>query len=244
MNGELVGNRWRWLAAAAGAVVVVVVFALLMKVPEVPRTIAVKPVATESKARAAVDFGQTSATTEEAMLHDQRPLFLPTGRNASLGPVVAPEAGRNIFEEESLKPVLGGADLKLNLPAPIQLPDDITRAVLADVPPIPFYGFGRKLTKPPTPSVRGGFIEIVLASTQQRVLAEALPVEAQPKTEAQWSPIEFLAVVDAAGLVGPLTIVERSEVEEVDAHYRNYLAGTYRVGDRLAPGRYRIIVGP
>jgi hypothetical protein len=33
-------------------------------------------------------------------------------------------------------------------------------------------------------------------------------------------------------------------VEDVDVFLRDYLAGTLRLGERLAPGMYRVIVGP
>jgi hypothetical protein len=56
--------------------------------------------------------------------------------------------------------------------------------------------------------------------------------------------MEFVAAVDPAGLVGPLVPTVRSGVEEVDNFFQNYLARTLRVGERLAPGFYRICVGP
>jgi hypothetical protein len=45
-------------------------------------------------------------------------------------------------------------------------------------------------------------------------------------------------------LIAPLTLTTRSGVEEIDNFYRNYLVRTYRVGERLAPGFYRITVAP
>ena len=36
----------------------------------------------------------------------------------------------------------------------------------------------------------------------------------------------------------------RSDVDAVDAYFERYLTDTFRVGDRLAPGFYRIRVGP
>jgi hypothetical protein len=76
------------------------------------------------------------------------------------------------------------------------------------------------------------------------VLAETLPAEVAPPTTKAWQPMEFLAAVDPAGLVGPLVITEDSRVEEVNTYFRKYLAQTYRIGERLPPGFYRIIVGP
>jgi hypothetical protein len=73
-------------------------------------------------------------------------------------------------------------------------------------------------------------------------LAQA--ITGAPPGKGGWAPVEFVARVDAAGLVGPLVVTERSGLEEVDVFFANYLARTLRVGERLAPGFYRICVGP
>ena len=56
--------------------------------------------------------------------------------------------------------------------------------------------------------------------------------------------LDLEAVVDAAGLVAPLVVTASSRVEEVDAHYRNYLSRNFRIGGQLSPGFYRITVAP
>jgi hypothetical protein len=56
--------------------------------------------------------------------------------------------------------------------------------------------------------------------------------------------MEFMAAVDASGLVGPLVLTVHSDVAEVDAYFGRYLAETFRIGQRLEPGFYRICVGP
>jgi hypothetical protein len=35
-----------------------------------------------------------------------------------------------------------------------------------------------------------------------------------------------------------------SDIEEVDAFFRDYLVKTLHLGERLAPGMYRVVVGP
>jgi hypothetical protein len=47
-----------------------------------------------------------------------------------------------------------------------------------------------------------------------------------------------------AGLAGPLVVTESSRVEEVDVHFRRQLRQVFRLGERLAPGVYRVVVGP
>jgi hypothetical protein len=117
-------------------------------------------------------------------------------------------------------------------------------AALADDPPgVPLLGFGRT-DEPVTPlAARGAFVEVVAAGGGRPVLAEALTAAAPP-ADAPWQPMEFMAAVDAAGLVGPLVATVSSGAGPVDAYFRRYLADTVRIGARLAPGFYRISVGP
>jgi hypothetical protein len=68
--------------------------------------------------------------------------------------------------------------------------------------------------------------------------------DARPPAAAQWRPMEFIAAVDPSGLVGPLVPTSRSGADDVDTYFGHYLADTLRVGQRLAPGFYRITVGP
>ena len=56
--------------------------------------------------------------------------------------------------------------------------------------------------------------------------------------------MEFLVAVDAMGLVGPPTLTESSRVAAVDGYFQNYLVKTLHAGQRLAPGFYRICIGP
>jgi hypothetical protein len=51
-------------------------------------------------------------------------------------------------------------------------------------------------------------------------------------------------VVSSAGLIGDPILVTGSGWEEVDTFFRSYLVKTFRLGERLNPGRYRVLVGP
>ena len=57
-------------------------------------------------------------------------------------------------------------------------------------------------------------------------------------------PLEFIAVVSSGGLVGEPLLVSGSGWEELDSLLRSYLVKTFRLGERLNPGRYRIVIGP
>lgn len=56
--------------------------------------------------------------------------------------------------------------------------------------------------------------------------------------------MEFLAVVSSAGLIADPVLVNGSGWEEVDNFFRSYLVKSFRLGERLNPGRYRVLVGP
>jgi hypothetical protein len=245
---ELVGTKRRWLASAAGAVVIVAAGLLLMRVPAPPPA----PLATGSTpsraTRPAVELAKAGAVgqalTEEAVLHDQRPLFLPTERNVALRPPRRPEAGRTVLDQDASHLVFGAAELKLGLPQPEIVAEKPAEVMLKDAAPTPLHGFGRANPDVQPDAPRGGFLEVRSTATNRRMLAFTLGIDAKPPTERPWKPVEFLVRVDAAGLVGPLTITVRSDVEEVDRFFRNYLGGTFRIGERLPPGFYRVVVGP
>jgi len=49
--------------------------------------------------------------------------------------------------------------------------------------------------------------------------------------------------VSSAGLVGEPVLTTSSEGEDVDNFFRDYLVQSYRLGERLRPGTYRVLVG-
>jgi hypothetical protein len=188
---------------------------------------------------------------EETAIRDLRPLFLPTEFNATL-PEPRLEPGRTFLDQEAPRFGFAEADLVVgrtlppvamihDKPAHQAKPLDVLKA---DVSAGPLYGFGRRpLETAPLPP-RGGYVEVFASESGERVLAEMLPAEAQPAADKAWEPFELLAKIDAAGLMMPLVVTTSSRNEEVDAHYRNFLARTFRIGERLRPGFYRIVVGP
>ena len=105
-------------------------------------------------------------------------------------------------------------------------------------------GFGREERRVRPEAARGGLLEVIAAGTGERVLTAELPEALVPPGGKAWEPLELLAIVDVAGLAGPLVVTESSRVEEVDAHFRRQLRQVFRLGERLAPGVYRVVVGP
>jgi len=243
-TAELAGRKRRWGASAcAAAVVMVAVLALLRAPVAVPPDGQSQP--TEAaKAGPTVQVVASVGANEEAVIRDQRPLFLPTERNATLSPVRPPEMGRVILDREMAQPIFESTELSIGLPPPVRAPQSALDAGLKEAAAPPLDGLGRRARPIEPERSRGALVQVFAASNNERVLAEALPVGARPATSTLWHPVEFMAAIDAAGLVGQLKLTTSSDVEEVDSHFRVYLAGSFHIGDRLQPGFYRVVVAP
>jgi hypothetical protein len=177
------------------------------------------------------------------MLSDPTPLFLPTQFNSSRRNYVAREPG-GAFSGFPPKLTFEESELSLDLPTSSSIPDSPAQALAGDPPGAPFLGFGRRDPVLQLLPPRTAYVEIRASGTGRRVFAAAVGDAHPPARSLPWQPMEFMAAVDAAGLVGPLVPTTRSGIDEVDAYFGRYLADTLRVGERLAPGFYRIVVGP
>jgi hypothetical protein len=207
---------------------------LLIRVPEPPAAApAPKPAAVRL-----VDPGVIMTT----MLLDPTPLFLPTEFNSSRIDYVPREPG-GAFAGFPFKKTFSDSELELHLPPATAVPATPADALAGDPPGAPFIGFGRAdpVVEPLSP--RGAYVSVVDAGTGRSVLEMTL-ADAPPPAAAPWQPMEFIAAVDPSGLVGPLVPTSRSGADDVDTYFGHYLADTLRVGQRLAPGFYRITVGP
>ena len=246
-------RRWAWAAGGAAGVAAVVLLLLSLTRPT-------EPPPSPPRARVAIGFAQSesgSALKDEQTLLDPTPLFLPTQWNAAHRDVAWREPGGE-FQSYRIRPKLGfdEKDLKLDfLPAPVATPAKPSAVLVEETPGALLLGFGRDERPVPALPARGAVIRVVLArtgqpalSTQAQAQVAALAAAArppEPSSGRQWQPIEFLAAVDATGLVGTPVIMEpRSGVEEVDNYFQNFLVQTLRLGERLGPGFYRISIGP
>ncbi|MES2693719.1 MAG: hypothetical protein V4773_09615 [Verrucomicrobiota bacterium] len=243
-----------WAIAAASGVAVAAVVVTTFRVPE--RGNPAPERAVHGVVLRRVDAG-AEALSGEAALRDLTPLFLPTERNADLTRVRPREVRPSFLEIKTVRPALADAGLlDLDLPPAVTLNGrEIKNSAPTDKQLALNYleesaiellaaGFGRNPVQVGEMAPRGGFVEIVSARDGRRLIGERLDSKVRPPTDKVWQPVEFLATVGAAGLVAPLLPTVRSGVTEVDDFFRNYLARTYRVGERLPPGFYRIIVAP
>jgi hypothetical protein len=234
------GRQHRWMFATAGALVVLVAVAMLFRAPGGSRVGAIiKPAQPATGAVRLVSLHEN-----EAALTDPTPLFLPTKWNAGENALPANtqrEPGGS-FQGYPAKLAFAESELKLNFPADVAVPARPADAVTSDRSGLSFLGLGQ-VDRPVSQLIaRKGFIEILEAGNGQRLLAQPL-ADAYPPGAA-WQPLEFLVAVDAMGLVGPPILTESSRVAAVDGYFQNYLVKTLHAGQRLAPGFYRVCIGP
>ena len=239
----------RWILAALVAVVVVAVGLLVI------RDFDPLPAPGKGDAPAPVRLARSAEADEflrdEANIRDLRPLFLPTPVNAR-APERRPEAGRSLLGDDPVRLTYGEGEAGLLrwLPPVANLggrPVERAEArltLVADGTEVAPVGLGRVGRRLVSEAPRGGLLEVIAAGTGERVLTAELPEALVPPGGKTWEPLELLAIVDVAGLAGPLVVTESSRVEEVDVHFRRQLRQVFRLGERLAPGVYRVVVGP
>ena len=235
------GAKARWSIAAGVAAVAMGGMLLFFRVPTPPTATA------GASARARPPIHVEAARGDELALQDLAPLFLPTRYNAAPSALKQPEPGQSYFDTDAVKLHFDDANPGVHLPPPFHAPPTPADA-LADSPGPLAAGIGRTNASPAPAPPHAAQIEVFAEANGEAVLTQTLGVSARPTVGGReiqgWSPVEFVASVDAMGLVGPLLVTSGSGVEDVDNFFRNYLAKTFRLGDRLTPGFYRIVVGP
>jgi hypothetical protein len=224
-----------WIWASLAGVVALVALTFLIRVPKPIESLPRETPPSVGLVDPVVIMG--------TMLRDPTPLFLPTEFNSSRRNYVPSEPGGAFA---AFPPILtfDPSELVLDLPSPLAVPASPAEALRGEPPGATFIGFDRAdpLLEPLSP--RGAYVEITEAGTGRSVLGKSLADAHPPATSVPWQPMEFMAAVDVSGLVGPVVPTTRSGVAEVDAYFGRYLAETLRVGQRFAPGFYRISVGP
>jgi len=180
---------------------------------------------------------------ERADLFDPTPLFFPTEWNYGQRPLresLRRQPGQ-IFG--SFQPKWTFADQTLKsygveaTPAPEKLSD-----VLAQGNEAPFAGIGHIDVSRSALPERVGFLEVRRFGSSEPIIEQTLRYLALPRLDH--APLEFLVVISSAGIVGEPVLASGSGWEEVDGFFRSYIVKTFRLGERLNPGRYRVLVGP
>jgi len=180
---------------------------------------------------------------ERAEYFDPTPLFFPTEWN--FGQSMLPKSLRREPEQVfgSFEPKLPFAEQYLKT----QLGEDTPSAerladILAQGNEQPLGGLGQIDRQSPALETRSGFLEISSLVDGKLIVAQSINDLSLPHLD--YKPLEFIAVVGTSGLVGELALVSSSGLDEMDAQLRTYLVKTFRLGERLNPGRYQIVIGP
>jgi hypothetical protein len=273
MNAQPTGTVTRWAWSAGGALVVVATLVLLFSASHPPAVVSITP-RPRPKIEIAERREKSALDDEATLLDPTplfQPTRWNTARKNVIPPEpggtfqsyrVPPKLG---FADTELKlgrvepadpQVKGSTALRtsLELPPPVTVPEKPADTLASMMPGALALGFGRTDRPVMMLPVYGAVVDIVAMGTGRPGLppeamahVQALAAGAKPPkppSGREWDALEFLAVVNAAGLASPLTITKRSGVEEVDSYFQNFLVKTLRVGERLTPGFYRISVGP
>ncbi|MDI1336211.1 MAG: hypothetical protein PSU94_08540 [Lacunisphaera sp.] len=180
---------------------------------------------------------------EQAELMDPTPLFFPTEWNFGQRPL--PQSMRRqpgkVFENFGEKITLGDQSIKSYGSEAAVVPERLAD-VVAQGNEAPFAGVGQIDVPHSALEERSAFVEIRNLVVSKNTMAQSL--RGLPLPRSDFAPLEFLAVVNSAGIVGDLVLVSGSGWEEIDSFFRSYFVKSFRLGERLSPGRYRVLVGP
>ena len=180
---------------------------------------------------------------ERAEYFDPTPLFFPTEWNYGQGRSLAATRHEPDQVFGSFDPNLQFADqyFKARRSNSASVPERLVD-VVAQGNERPLSGLGH-IDRPSSGlEDRSGFLEVSSLADGKIIMAHAITELALPPSD--YRPAEFLAVVSSSGLVGDPSLINGSGSEEWDASLRAYLVKSFRLGERLDPGRYRVLIGP
>lgn len=179
-------------------------------------------------------------------LFDPTPLFLPTDKNSgyrALPEGLMAEPGATVAALFPARWTFGSETLRIVFPASISQLERPEEGLRIGERKERNWGFGavdHEVAKLPQ---RLAFVEAISIRSGAVAIAEVLRGEGPAEIE-DWAPVELLLAVEASGLVGKLVVTASSGSEAVDNFFCKYLADSWRIGERLPPGFYRLIVGP
>ncbi len=184
---------------------------------------------------------------ERAELFDPTPLFFPTEWNFGQQPLrgsLRREPG-DVFESFPANFTFSEQDIAAYGVDEVVLPGQ-PADLLTQGSEAPFAGMGQLDVSRPALVARSGFLEVKGLLSDKHVIAEALLGLLPPRLD--FGPLEYLVAVSSAGIVGDPILVVGSGLDQVDERvdefFRAYLVKSFRLGERLSPGRYRVLIGP
>ncbi len=235
-----------WTLAVLGSLLLVVGLVSLLQLPEMT------PMVPASEKPPVVEFVRLEAAASdrtvqnEALLRNPEPLFLPTAVNAGqVGALSDDERNEPVaaFQNFPSELVYTERDPVVNFPPVTQVPTSPIDALQLEGYRDAFDGLGRRdLAIRPLP-VRLGHMQVMRASDGAVQLEMDLP-EVEGVPGGDWAPLELLAAVDPAGLVGQPVVTKSSGLGQLDEWMVTHLARNIKLGHRLDPGIYHISIGP
>lgn len=181
---------------------------------------------------------------EKAEFFDPTPLFFPTEWNYGQGPLRTElrQGLGQVFASFPPQFTMNDAAIKtygVTTEAEQSRLPDLLRAGNQ----VPFGGLGHVDSQQSFRLAgRDGFLEVTALGKTDHAIAESLMGTQWPYQG--FEPLEYIATIGPSGLVGDLLLVEGGGLDEVEAAVRQYLIKTYRLGNRLLPGCYRVVIGP
>lgn len=239
---EIKEKRRLWVGLALVAAVIVAWWSWTRTEPPAAVAIAVKPARPLVRVAAAGMSTGDQVLREKAELQDPTPLFFPTEWNYGQRPLPASslkQPGQVFGSFEAQLPLSEQNIAAYGVEAaavPEKLSDVLTQGNEA-----PFAGMGEVAMSQFTLPVRSGYIEVRELGRTNIIVSQQLSGINPPRTD--FAPVEFVVVVGSSGLIGEPILTEGSGWDEVDNFFRTYLVKSYRLGERLHPGRYRVLVG-
>ena len=179
---------------------------------------------------------------EKAEFMDPTPLFFPTEWNFGQRPLNEGRMRQPGQLFGSFDPQWTGIEEQIAsygidaTAAPERLSD-----VLVQGNEAPFAGMGQIDIQRSTLPVRAGYLEIRKLGESENAIEQSLTGIQLPRPD--FAPMEFLVVIGSSGLIAEPILLSGSGWDEVDNFFRIYLARSYHLGERLSPGRYRVLVG-
>ncbi len=236
-----------WVPLSAAACALVVGAAMLVRPPAPPGRLGPATEALQPVRVVPLDqLADGRADAEEFSLRDPIPLYLPTPLNAGQIGALGDDGRREpvaAFRNFPANLVFPESGLRFDFPAPVRVPADVTEAIDVERGRHAFRHFGRGRREIARFESRFGLIEAVRAGDGTAAFSAELP-RPDGAPEGDWGPVAMVVAVNAAGLVGLPSVIQSSGSAQVDAWLPAYLAGSYRLGQRLEPGIYRISLGP
>ena len=251
MNRQIL--RFPWVAATCGALLVAAGGLSLLRLPSPPRPEGWLKSLGERRPLQLGEVGDAevgAALRDELVLQDPKPLFLPTEWNS--GQAEAPAEVRlepgTSFGPFGPKYAFAEDDARVVLPEVAQVPAGPLETVelISDRPV--FRELARQdLELRPLP---GRLAHVQVNEADGGAARLALEITELPEAEATmlrretWGPAELLVAVGPAGLMGRPAFMMVSGSERIDNWVVEHLTGAARLGARLEPGFYRVVVGP